>query len=44
MRASPPINQKGGKDFQFGFSDEQLWGVNVSAGTAGAEGGCVTVS
>lgn len=41
---SPPINQMGGKDFQFGCSDEQLWGVNVSAGTAGAERGCVTMS
>lgn len=42
--ASPPINQMGGKDFQFGCSDEQLWGVNVSAGTAGAGRGCVTTS
>lgn len=42
--ASPPINQMGGKDFQFGCCDEQLWGVNVSAGTAGAERGCVTRS
>lgn len=42
--ASPPINQMGGKDFQFGCCDEQLWGVNVSAGTAGAERGCVTTS
>lgn len=42
--ASPPINLMGGKDFQFGCSDEHLWAVNVSAGTAGAERGCVTMS